>query len=112
MNLQEKALCVIWLAETTPTVTLHRNFRRTCGRDRTVGKAFLPSFNHCDIISVAKCEPPGQPRTPEEGAERIRLRTYEIQTVHQVRNTDQCTRDEFANLMLNATGDDETVLGE
>jgi hypothetical protein len=96
--------------------------------------------------SEEKREPPGQPGTPEEDVECIRLscqrsskksaahltfqlgvptttiqnvlhktlrlRTYEIQTVHEVRNTDQCTRAEFANLMLNATGDDETVLGE
>jgi hypothetical protein len=73
-SVQQKAQCVIWLAQSKSTATVQHNFHHTHGRDPPVSKAIWFWFNHFKGSGTTKkCPPPGKLWISEEHMKHIRL---------------------------------------
>jgi hypothetical protein len=73
-SVQQKAQCVIWLAQSKSTATVQHNFHHTHGRDPPVSKAIWFWFNQFrGSGTIKKCPPPGKLWISEEHMKHIRL---------------------------------------
>ena len=70
---QEKAQCVLWLAETKSPITVQRNFRRMYHKDPpSVPSIYAWMQKFKDAGNVEHAKNYGRPSTSEENVERIR----------------------------------------